>query len=269
MQELSLDEKKNIALQIMIDLDALCARHHLTYYLGYGSLIGAIRHKGFIPWDDDIDIWVPIEVYQQFLELVEKETSYRVLNNFLDRGWSRSFAKVSDTRTVISNDNKKSRTLSSYGVSVDIFPLFGIPAAPDWSRKLLQIRNKVVYLQRYRLGLYQGGSPANLKKKLWSKLSLALGRDEKYYKARILALELSSPDAPRVGCVISVYRTKDIHARKDFSKTVDVTFEGHTFQAPVGYDRVLRRLYGDYMQLPPPEKRIAHDLEHAFWISDG
>ena len=268
MQELTLEEKKKIAFQILVDLDALCAQYHLTYFLGYGSLIGAIRHQGFIPWDDDIDIWVPIETYKQFLDLVKKETSYAVLDNTSDIGWSRSFAKVSDTRTVIYNEQKKSRTLSSYGVSVDIFPLFGIPETPNWSKKLLQNRDKVVYLQRYRLGLYQGASPANLKKKLWAKLSLALGKDEKYYKSRILELELSSRDTRCVGCVISVYRTKDIHARKDFSKTIDVIFEGHTFQAPIGYDRILRKLYGDYMQLPPPEKRVAHDSERAFWIPD-
>ena len=251
----------------MINFDHICRDNDIHYSLHAGTLLGCIREQGFIPWDDDIDIWVPIAEYERFLAIAKKETPYRILDNLHDVGWSRSFSKVSDRRTVVINDEAKSRTLKKYGVSVDIFPLFGIPDDPAWCEKLLKTRRKVVYLQRYRMGLYKGLHPKNVSKKLWAGSNLLLGRDEQFFKSQILEQELSNPDSPHVGCIISVYKTKDIHDRKWFSDTVKLSFEGVEFDAPVGYDAVLRKIYGDYMQLPPPEMQKAHDLEHAFWVT--
>jgi lipopolysaccharide cholinephosphotransferase len=262
VQELSLEAKKQIGFKILCDIDEVCRRNRITYYLAYGSLIGAVRHQGFIPWDDDIDIWVPVEEYERFLNAVKHETSYKVLNHLKDVGWSRSFSKVSDPGTYIVNEKAESRTLKSYGVSVDIFPLFYVDPDPDWISRLLKLRNRVVYLQRYRLGLYR--ERKEYLKILFAKMLLASGHDEAFYKKRIMAQECSLSNGKHRGCVISVYREKDMHPSDAFAETVELHFENRTFSAPCGYDQILRDLYGDYMKLPPPEKRTAHSLEHAF-----
>ena len=269
MQELSLADKKRLSFQILCDLDALCHRHNITYYLAYGSLIGAIRHKGFIPWDDDIDLWIPISEYEHFLEVVKNETNYVVLDHIHDIGWSRGFSKVSDKDTIVFHDSEKHRTKSRYGVSVDIFPLFGVKKDASWCNRVLKTRNRIVYLQRYRLGVYRKKSISAIFKAIISKVLILLKKDEMYYKQKLLRLELTESNSQQVGCIISVYKTKDIHDVSCFSETVKVEFEGKMFSAPIGYDRVLRDIYGDYLKLPPIENRVSHGAEHAFWKSEN
>ena len=125
MQELSLSEKQALALQIACEIDRVCRLHHIQYYIGYGSLIGAVRHQGFIPWDDDIDFWVPIEHFQKFLSVMKKETDYLILDHIHDVKWPRCFTKISDCNKRIRIDEKKMQEEN------EIFKSLNINYAPD------------------------------------------------------------------------------------------------------------------------------------------
>ena len=94
MEPLTLEERKQISLEILRKIDAVCRKHQIPYYMAYGSLLGAVRHQGFIPWDDDIDIWVPVTVYSKFVKAMEKFTSYEILSwRKPESGWMDSFVK--------------------------------------------------------------------------------------------------------------------------------------------------------------------------------
>ena len=116
----------------------------------------------------------------------------------------------------------------------------------------------------YRLGVYSGKGIIGMLKKIRSKAYLLFGRNEMYYKNKIQEIETSVSASDELGCVISVYKEKDVYPKTAFASSVDMLFEGHMFSAPAGYDVILRQLYGDYMKLPPVEQRVSHGGEHAF-----
>ena len=127
MREIALEEMKQLELEIMVDIDAFCRKHGLRYYLAVGTLLGAVWHKGFIPWDDDIDIVIPRADYEQFYDLFKEEhrDSFLQVVSYRDKSSIYPFFKVVDTRTVVFEEYVDSRYSS--GVWVDIFPLDALP----------------------------------------------------------------------------------------------------------------------------------------------
>ena len=147
MQKLSLDEIKNSELLILDDIDRVCRKNNIKYSLAFGTLIGAVRHKGFIPWDDDIDIVMTRDNYDKFIHtyINEKNENYSILNHEFDKNYYHQFTKVVDNRTTINNDNL--REIKNMGVWVDVFPVDKI------SSKNLRLNLKLI-------NFFQKHSPA-------------------------------------------------------------------------------------------------------------
>ena len=145
MREISFEEAKTIEKDILLDIVDFCDTHGLRYYIAYGTLIGAVRHQGFIPWDDDIDINMPREDYNEFLRTYNAEReNYRVIDPRSDIA-RHSFAKVIDVRTV--KDEPMINCREPLGIDVDIFPLDGMPddmqAYDAWYAELYHIYEKL------------------------------------------------------------------------------------------------------------------------------
>lgn len=122
MKKLTLDEVKKIQLEILAYIDSFCKKNNISYFINYGTLLGAVRHKGFIPWDDDIDISMDREHYNMFIEKFNQDSSkYKILSLDTDKTYFNNFIKVVDTTTKIV-DNRNYKTFSC-GVFVDIFPM--------------------------------------------------------------------------------------------------------------------------------------------------
>ena len=144
MKPMSFEETKQVELEILTNVAEFCDKHEIQYFLAYGTLIGAVRHKGFIPWDDDIDIWMPRADYNRFLKIYNKENSdsqYKVISPY-DKISRHTFVKVVDTRTV-KIESGIDYSNGYLGIDVDIFPLDG---QPDNDKDYFKWYNK---LQKY------------------------------------------------------------------------------------------------------------------------
>lgn len=266
MKEISIEDRKKILLDILCYITNICKENNLCYYLAYGTLLGAVRHGGFIPWDDDVDIWVPINEYEKLLKIMDSSDKYTVINNITDGNWTDPFGKIYDNRTIVINNDSREKqlpydsgTTTQRGVAVDIFPLFEIKDnSYDIVRKLFHRRN--IFFRNNR-GVHHG-----LKKVLCCILD-RLNHGEAYYRRKLFLYEKKNKNTNYIGCPVTEYGNRDKYRKEWFGKGISLSFEGKFFRAPENYDAILKRIYGDYMTPPPPEEcsHLYHDVK-AYWI---
>ena len=263
MRLLTEAENKQIELDILLRLVEFCNAHKLTYFLAYGTLIGAVRHGGFIPWDDDIDVNMPREDYEYLISHADEfdvSGRYRIISPF-NKESHHSFVKVIDTHTV-----KIEAGLCYHddclGVDVDIFPLDG---EPDDDEAFDRFYEKL--MKTYRMYVFcVSDAKLSLKRRIAIPLiRIVYGKKRMLKKARKIHAKYPYKTARFVGAIESAYNSKGNRFEKEwFSSTTLVDFEGHKLFAPVGYDKILTRVYGDYMQLPPAEKQVTHHRSRAY-----
>ena len=266
MREIILEEAKKIEFDILKNIADFCEKNNLRYFLAYGTLIGAVRHSGFIPWDDDIDIWMPREYYNRFKEIYYDENNVYKVVKPQDKISRHSFVKVIDTRT--AKIEKSIDYKNGYlGIDVDVFPLDGQPLTEsdylEWYNKLQKIYKRYQFLVIDNKG--------SLKRNVFLPIIKCLVGKKIWLlkKAELLHKEYSYAESEYIGTVESVYNSKNNRYKKEwFDKTVDVSFEGYSFKAPAGYDGILTAMYGDYMKLPPVEKQKIHHENNTFWLEN-
>lgn len=255
-------EIKKIELDLLLKFDEICKENNLTYWLCGGTLLGAIRHKGFIPWDDDIDVLMPRNDFDKLLELEEKQDKNNVeqIVSWKSGKSIYPFFKLINTNTVV-----KERYLSdkyTTGIWIDIFPTDGMPDDDKLiARKFKQIKFwKTILLTAYS-ELGTGASwYAILAKRILVPICQRLNTKKICDKINAISSEFPIDTSPYVGGFLWGYGPQE-KMPKDFLETVYVEFEGHSFPAPKRWDYYLTQLYGDYMQLPPENKRIFHGFQ--------
>ena len=269
MKLMTPEEAKQVELDILSNVADFCDAHNLRYCLAYGTLIGAVRHKGFIPWDDDIDIWMPRADYNEFLQRYNNKNGndrYTVISPY-DKRSQHTFAKVIDEATVKFEANADYIN-GHLGVDVDIFPLDGMPEDEQeyirWYNKLHNIYRKIVYLI------------LDEKKNVKRRVLLPLIRLWVGGKAGILRktakLHKQYPfnESTYVGSVESHYNASNNRFKKEwFDSFLLVKFENKEFKIPTEYDKILTQIYGDYMQLPPEEQQKTHHINKMYWLEDN
>ncbi len=247
---------KKIELDILLELDDFCKRNGLRYFLAYGTLIGAIRHKGFIPWDDDIDIQMPRADYNWLIENYNKMNlngRYKIISpNMTESRFT--FIKFVDTST-IKIEHGIDYSDGTLGIDIDILPLDGEPEDEKeydkWYDKLIRI---------YRLHSHcSKDTKLTFKRRIIVPIIRLLSGGRKHLMKKSEKLHAKYPyEQSRYISVIEGYFNKKRRRfeKEWFSESIAAEFEGHMFPIPCGYDFVLRKIYGDYMKLPPPEQQI-------------
>lgn len=263
---INIDELKVLQLGILQSIHDFCQDQNLKYGLAFGTLLGAVRHKGYIPWDDDIDIMMPREDYEKFVHSF-KHSFLKVYDYRYDKDYSYPYAKVADTRTVL----KENVNMKDIGINVDIFPLDILADTKEASVEFL--RSLTPLKIKYRMKLLKP-SPKNV---WWKRVAIQLSKllviktSLKSLSQEISLQITNNPnrDAAYLGTPAGTdpHAINNIYERELFNSYIELPFEGRSFMVPIGYDKILRNYYGDYMQLPPVEKRTSpHSLNQIYWI---
>lgn len=262
MTELTLKELKKIELDILKMFDAFCKEHNIKYYLSHGTLLGAIRYKKFIPWDDDVDLLIPREDYNRMISLFKDTERYRLFAFEKDSDYRFPIAKLCDMTT--RKDEFGNNNGVALGVDIDLFPL------DAWADDLDEAKKEVAYIKKnmYYLSLTKLKKPdsANPLKRFVMTLIMAFCKllGSGFFIKRII--KASHRDEQKGSRYVGakswcVYGERGIIPAEAFSDSVEIEFEGQMFPAPIGYDTYLTCLYGDYLPEPPKEKQKTH---HGF-----
>ncbi|MBR3161667.1 MAG: LicD family protein [Bacilli bacterium] len=258
-----LQKLQGIELEVLIEFDRICKKHNLKYVLVGGSLLGAIRHNGFIPWDDDIDVSMLRDDYNKFIKIQKDELNndkYYFQSMETDDKFGLPFAKLRRKNSIYCERScpieKKQQ-----GIWLDIFPIDKISenyfcAILDFIR-VFYYKNIIAFKLNFKF--YSTG----IKKfilyviKFLSKF-YNLEKTKKKYYATIE--KHNKKDSKKVINHGGVYLLREIADEKIFTDIVTHKFEGHYFNIPKDYDEYLTRIYGDYMKLPKKKKRVSHHL---------
>lgn len=266
MKEIGIEELKKLQLDILKKIADYCELNNLTYFLAYGTLLGAVRHKGFIPWDDDIDLMMPRKDYNLFLEHFNgKVPNLVVVAPELNLDYYAPYANVFDDRTVLDED-VVSHKRCPIGIKIDIFPLDDMPSDIELYKELRRrsIHDTMKLSTKTRkLSFYHGMERIKL---AINKLRFSF-ESIKNIQKRHLEL-INDPKYSGNGDYIdvTVVTSRVSQAPKSmYFPASKLLFEGMELSVPNDYDGWLRLIYGDYMKLPPEEERIAKHCFNAYW----
>lgn len=267
MRKITLEENKKLLVEMLVELSKYFNKNDIKYFLGYGTLLGAVRHKGFIPWDDDIDLLVPRDDFIKLIHLLEKDKEYLALKNLellefnnRPKSYHKRF-KIANTQTF----------MEEYGeirsaVFIDVFPLDCFRSSKDAKKKLPIVKlvsNLLTFCHARKV--YASGIKGFIYKVVFFVNKLfGLNRMERFYENCQLKLSQFNENGV-VGCSEDEYDYTRYSDASNWTQSIMMEFEGKQFSCPKGYDSILRMWYGDYMSPPPVGERHAHESYVMYW----
>lgn len=271
MKKINLDKLKKCQLEILDVVDEFCKKNNINYWLDSGTLIGAVRHNGYIPWDDDIDIGMlrkDFEVFEQkFNEFYSNYKVYSIDNN---RNFWFPYAKILKMDSIFYEPNKEEGI--EYKINIDLFIYDDVVMDNKIISKMMRKRD---FLKKIRVDIIFNKTLINKYKS--EKFSI-----KKYYKLlflnliKIIPLNMvllsMSKNAKKYAdydCDIAgnfLGYSNFVFEKKWVTKTINHKFEKKNYPIPIDYDKFLKAIYGDYMKLPPVEERTFHHEFEAYII---
>lgn len=269
MRELNQKEVCAKQLELLKAVDRWCSEHGCTYFLAYGTLLGAVRHQGYIPWDDDVDIALLRPDYEKMIREFNRNRtdSFRLGHQSLDRAFPYEFAKVYDTQTrIVENVNYT----YDIGVNIDVFVLDEV-ASPEEAAKMerrLKLPGFVLNAKMFFTNreMARQGRPRTG----WKKLAAPFLRlfthcfSVPWCTAKMDTIAKSGQGEWVGGFCERGFQSGQILKKEWFAHMVWQKFEDGEFPIPAEYDNILTAWYGDYRKLPPPEQRVTHHDYKAY-----
>lgn len=252
-KEMTMAEQKQLQLEILLEIDSFCKSHGIVYSLAYGTLLGAIRHKGYIPWDDDLDIMMTLPDMLKFIKEFNSENliCYSYLN---DKTYENPYCNICSNKTYRKDGRKVYR-----GLGIDLYPLVAIPYEENdkelyfvTANKLNSIRHKYLTwahrINKILPNFYiPGFSNAITRFSNYALYSIPFEYARNYY---LVARPMNKKDQFNSNILQSI---------------ILASFEGHSFPITSDYNEVLTTIYGNYMELPPENKRVPHHGQTYYW----
>lgn len=272
MKSMTLDEQKKVMLDILKTFVDFCDSNNLMYYLDAGTLIGAVRHKGYIPWDDDIDVNMPQKDYDKFVEMTRKADGFIAPHIRVEYPEETiyGFLKISDDRTLLVEFPTKNPM--EVGVYIDVFPKYGIKDKGRKSKLICGICGTLANLHwfcRYSLIGWKKPYYSKAKHVVAYLLSPVLANSTVFARLQNKVMHRYLKSHPLEKCrYVTTLTNGEFHKlapKECFDGYQMLEFEGCQFKGPKDYDTYLHCLYkGDYMQLPPEDKRV-HHITEVYW----
>lgn len=267
MKELTVDDIKKISIEILRDVHNFCVENNLHYSLAYGTLLGAVRHHGFIPWDDDIDIMMPRPDYDKFIHSYRSNKGFAVFAPELRNSYI-AYARAADTvRTVVHSPTKWAP--NEQGVWVDIFPVDGteedLVQLQNKTDKLKVLREKI-FAERFRLS-HKGDGLKGLMKYLFFSFTDRIFKEDVWNlldKINQIRISVGYASSKR-GIYELIYKSTTSLPAEFFDNYELVNFGTDKFMAIKDFDAFLSGVYGEYMKLPPKSQRVYKHSEHKYY----
>lgn len=263
MKELSIEEIKKYRLEILCETDKICRENNIKYSLVSGTLIGAVRHGGYIPWDDDIDIGLIAEEYYKLTELLKTDKyKIKLLSNETNSDYPITADKIYMENTIYEWDDKNKKTFD-IGLYIDLYRFEYISDDYEIAKKKIN-KNKfwkdISYnklFKHYKRTNSLLRCPFSVFKFILSKLY-----STKYILYKNLKI-FTNKKSKYMASVWGAYGINEIMLSEYFNKYIDIDFEGHSLMCIKDYDKFLKQLYNNYMKLPPKDQQVTH---HAFKV---
>lgn len=251
---LTREELLSSQFAMLQEIHKVCTANNLKYYLAYGTLLGAVRHKGFIPWDDDVDIMMPVDDYLKLKDIFSSDR-YFLADCFCDKRHPAYFPRIYDSYTCRDGDEK------TLGVNIDIYLMHGAPTNQKECAKHIMKVMKLTELRNF-VSKWRGRMARHFLPFLWNQYE---SRIVIHYCRRISKL-LNKYAEKRCDLVYAYSGDglTELFWKHYFDKTILLPFNGSEFCAPSKYNEVLSVTYGDYMKLPPEEQRHPYHGSNSF-----
>jgi len=262
MTEMTIEEIKQEETKLLVWFAEYCDKHNLKYSLAYGTFLGAVRHHGFIPWDDDIDVMMPREDYNKFLKCFSEIDSGWVwpVHPMTDKRYPYPFIKLVSKRTyLVEKRLKPEYRVDGMGIWVDIFPVDYVHSREDFLKVVsdCKLLGNMIYQRTPKHWIKRVTQP------LWESVISAVRPDVSALVERI-DKEAQADPSDKMGISICGEGLKEIFSASVWNELEEYSFEGYRLKGLKCYDMYLSQLYGDYMQLPPEDERPTHNFE-AWW----
>ena len=273
MRKMSLEDVHEVLYDILVDIHEFCVENNIMYSLGGGTLLGAIRHNGFIPWDDDIDIQFSRPEFERFIHSYHSKRGYRLFSRELpgceDVGVA--FARVCEMERTYVDTGLSPWQKCPTGLWIDIMPIDGAPSDETVARK--RIKKMTFYWRLAVLARARFSIPFSSAKSLKMRIRLITKKTlSRLIPSNIIVkyIKMCQKYPFETSDYLANYTTmqngfREWQPRESMDRFVLHKFEKGEFYIMEDYNTSLSHLYGDYMKLPPVEKRRSHDLNNYYW----
>lgn len=270
MKELTIEELKQLQLEILIKVDEFCKLNDIEYFLDFGTALGAVRHKGYIPWDDDIDIGLTRPNYDRLVHSFNGfDNNLQLYAPELNLEYYSTFANICDKRTILDEGANGHRGLE-IGVKIDVFPVDGTPSSEKKCIRrhlFMQAIDNIMSRKRRIMAIVWKKDKINFFTCLIIRaLTCFISYKNMQRIVHHIAMQYPYEESEYACNIVDPIYKKPRRCRREiYEEYIDIMFEGYCVRILKKYDDYLKTIYGNYMQLPPVDQRVPIHNFTAYW----